>query len=154
MIKIIKAGLAEDFEAVRLLLSDYARIRNYDEAMGDYKSEINNIPGYYSLPNGCLLIAVDNRKIKGMVAFRKFDEQICEMKRMYVPKKFRGHKIGEMLLLKLIKCAKEQDYKKMYLDTHPWMETAQNLYKSYGFVECDPYHFNPTKGIKYFELKF
>jgi len=41
----------------------------------------------------------------------------------------------------------------MRLDTHPWMIEAKAIYKLFGFREISAYHFNPTEGIKYFELE-
>ena len=72
---------------------------------------------------------------------------------MYVKPEFQGQKIGHQLITKLLIQAKKSGYQKMYLDTHPWMKSAQHLYQKFGFQEIERYNNNPTKGIRFFELK-
>ena len=55
------------------------------------------------------------------------------MKRLYVRPKFRGKQISEQLVEKIIRDAKEIGYSFMLLDTLPFLKSAINLYKKYGF---------------------
>lgn len=152
-LKIEIAKSYQQIEAIRLLLSEYAQMRNHDSALGDYKRELENLPGKYATPKGALLIAYFNNQPAGCVAFQSFSESICEMKRMYVKPQFQGNKIGHQLIKELLIQAKKSGYHKMYLDTHPWMKAAQHLYQKFGFQEIERYNDNPTVGIRFFELK-
>jgi GNAT superfamily N-acetyltransferase len=152
MILIRKPESEDDLEIVRELILEYGRLRNFDAAMGDYERELAELPGEYSLPHGCLLLAFHDYDPAGCVALRKIDDDFCEMKRLYVKPQYRGKKIGKALVLELIKEACEVGYKFMRLDNHPWMIEAESLYKSFGFVEIEAYRFNPTEGVKFFEL--
>jgi hypothetical protein len=40
----------------------------------------------------------------------------------------------------------------MVLDTLPSMAAARGLYSSLGFLETDPYRFNPVPGAAFLEL--
>jgi GNAT superfamily N-acetyltransferase len=152
MIQIITADSENDIKNVRELLLEYGRLRNFDAALGDYDLELANLPGEYSQPQGCLLLAFYHDKPAGCVAFRKIDDGICEMKRLYVKADFKGKKIGYALVHEIIKKAFETGYKIMRLDTHPWMKDAESLYRSLGFKEIEAYRYNPIKGAKFFEL--
>ena len=142
-----------DLEDVRALLWEYARIRNYDEALGDYRKEIKELPGEFTLPEGNLLLARWKGKPAGLVASRKIAMGITEMKRLFVLPDFRGKGIGKVLVQEVIDDARSFGYLRMRLDTHPWMENASKLYGNLGFEEIEPYRYNPTKGIRFFELK-
>jgi ribosomal protein S18 acetylase RimI-like enzyme len=152
MIHIRKPESEDDIEIARELILEYGRLRNFDAAMGDYEKELAELPGEYRLPYGCLLIAFYDDDPSGCVALRKIDDDFCEMKRLYVKPKYRGREIGKTLVRKLIKEAHQIGYKLMRLDNHPWMVEAEGLYKSVGFKEIEAYRFNPTKGVKFFEL--
>lgn len=150
---IYEAVNLQQLSDMKKLLEDYGKLRKHDEALGDYLHELNNLPGDYSAPKGCLLIAYFKDKPAGCVAYKKIGSNICEMKRLYVKDEFRGGKIGEKLVTKLINKARENKYRLMRLDTHPWMNAAQTLYQKFGFLEVERYNNNPTEGIRFFELK-
>lgn len=143
----------ESLNAVRHILVHYAGLRRYDEALGNFQHELNLLPGNYSPPDGCLLLASWQNIPAGVVAYQTIEEGICEMKRMFVLPEFQGKGIGKKLALHLIGEAKKARFTHMRLDTHPWMTTAQGLYEKLGFVETERYNDNPTEGIRFFELQ-
>jgi ribosomal protein S18 acetylase RimI-like enzyme len=152
MIQINKVDSEKDIVTARELLLEYGQLRCFDIALEDYHKELAELPGEYSSPEGCLLIAFYNDNPVGCVASRKIDDEVCEMKRIYEMPKCRGNKIGRALVLDIIKEACQIGYKIMRLDTHPWMKEAESLYRSVGFREIEAYRFNPIEGVKFFEL--
>jgi GNAT superfamily N-acetyltransferase len=152
MIKIRRVDSEEEIRMIRDLLLEYGRIRDFDEALGDYDFELSHLPGEYAPPEGNLLLAIYDDKPVGCVALRKIDDNISEMKRLYVKEEFRGKRIGYALVQNIIEKAKEAGYRAMRLDNHPWMKEAESLYKLFGFEEIEAYRYNPIKGVKFFEL--
>ena len=151
-ISIIKASSKAELLSFSALLKEYAELRNYDEALGDIQSEIFKLPGEYAPPDGCILLAKFNSNIAGCTAIRKLSNSICEMKRLFVRDLYHGNNIGHVLITSMLQEARNLTYKKMRLDTHPWMEHATKLYISLGFKRIDPYNYNPTPGIQHFEI--
>jgi ribosomal protein S18 acetylase RimI-like enzyme len=113
---------------------------------------MEDFPGQYASPTGCLYIALDENHPIGCVALRDLGKGICEMKRLYVKPLFRGQKVGKLLAEIAIKASKDMGYDYMRLDTVPSMKQANMLYKALGFKNIVPYRFNPIEGATFFEL--
>jgi GNAT superfamily N-acetyltransferase len=90
-------------------------------------------------PEGCLFLCMFENQIVGLASMRKIDQNIGEIKRMYVRPEFRGKGLGKELLERLIKEAHDFEFFRLRLDTAPFMKEAQGLYKSIGFIEIEPY---------------
>ncbi|MFX1512694.1 MAG: GNAT family N-acetyltransferase [Promethearchaeota archaeon] len=152
MIKILKAHYGENLKLVRELLVEYVQSLGFNLDFQDFEKELEEFPGEYIPPNGGLLLALYDNQLAGCVALRKFNEGICEMKRLYVRPAFRGKGIGKALANTIIRDATENGYKSIRLDTIPTMKAAISLYHSLGFKVIAPYRYNPIKGSKFMEL--
>ncbi|MBD2455623.1 GNAT family N-acetyltransferase [Nostoc sp. FACHB-87] len=90
-------------------------------------------------PAGRLLLARYKGKIVGCVGLRRIEQEIGEIKRLYVQPKFRAQGIGRELLENIIYEAANLGYSKLRLDTAPFTKAAQALYHSLGFQDIAPY---------------
>ncbi len=124
---------------------EYLSIQSFDE-------EIKNLSVKYGRPLGRLYILLCDNTPAGCVALKKLGEDSCELKRLYIRKKFRGNRFGKLLCEKIINDAKEIGYKYMYLDTLAFLKTAIGLYKELGFSEIPPYNDNPVKNSVFMKL--
>jgi ribosomal protein S18 acetylase RimI-like enzyme len=141
-----------DLNAVRILFREYANSLAFDLSFQDFEKELESLPGRYTLPEGCLLIAQNQDGIVGCVAVRKIDNGVCEMKRLFVRPEYRGTGIGRRLAMEIIQTAIRLGYSHMRLDTTPSMSTATSMYRSLGFYDTEPYCYNPVPGAVYLEL--
>ena len=62
---------------------------------------------------------------------RKIREDAGEIKRMYVRPKFRGKKLGNLLIEEVIEISQGNEFLKLYLDTVHFMSSAISLYKKF-----------------------
>lgn len=152
MINIVEANTKELIEQAKELIREYAQSLEFDLGFQDFDQEMENFPGQYASPKGCLYIALDENQPIGCVAVRDFGQGICEMKRLYVKPNFRGQKVGKLLADVVIKAARDMGYDYIRLDTIPSMKQANMLYNSLGFKQIVPYRFNPIEGATFFEL--
>jgi ribosomal protein S18 acetylase RimI-like enzyme len=145
---IIRAATMADLDEIRLMLREYAAWLEIDLCFQHFEEELAGLPGEYSPPRGRLLIAEG----AGCVALRPLEEDVCEMKRLYVRPEGRGSGLGRRLALALIEEARGIGYRRMRLDTMPKMGGAQRLYESLGFRDIAAYRYNPEPGARFLEL--
>ena len=152
MIRIIHAQTRDHYQRVHKLFQQYADLLGVDLEFQGFNQELANLPGDYSPPQGCILMAVREQKFVGCVALRPLEDRICEMKRLFVLPGFRGQNIGRALAQDIIEEARTRGYKRMRLDTLEFMTEAKQLYRSLGFRQIKPYRYNPLDNPTYFEL--
>jgi GNAT superfamily N-acetyltransferase len=90
-------------------------------------------------PKGRLMLAVHNGKICGLGSLKRINEEIGEIKRMYVDATYRRIGAGRAILESLLLEAKKAGYKKVRLDSPKFMDKAHSLYRSFGFRDIEPY---------------
>ncbi len=156
MIKITQAVTDSQIQQVRDLKRDYHAyqrqtysdqldlLEKYFDAHA-FEEDLASLPGQFGPPSGRLLIASDEDAPAGTVGLRKFANQICEMKSMFVRPEHMGKGIGRALAEALIEEARTIGYTKMRLDTGPKQLAAQSLYRSLGFREIEPYYNLPQE---------
>ena len=152
MATIISQATNDQLAEVRALIEEYARSLGVDLEFQSFDKEMAEFPGEYAPPTGCILVAKVDGCVAGCVCLRQFQPGICEMKRLYVDPKYRGHGLGRSLVEALIKHARTNEYERMRLDTLAGMHEAIALYRALGFQECTPYRFNPLQGTSFMEL--
>jgi putative acetyltransferase len=64
-------------------------------------------------------------------------ENICELQKMYFLPEARGQGFATKIMELCLQAAKDFGYEKCYLETMPYMEDAQKLYKKVGFAYLD-----------------
>ncbi len=146
------AESASDITIARTLFTEYAESLGFSLCFQNFDKELETLPGKYAPPDGRLLLAFIDGTPAGCVALHRLDENICEMKRLYVRPAFRGHKLGRILIYAVIAAASEIGYTHMRLDTVTGvMDSAIALYRKYGFKEIAPYTVNPQPGVMFME---
>jgi len=151
--ELIQASLPEHIEQTRALFLEYAASLGFSLCFQSFDEELKSLPGAYAAPSGRLLIVQCEQQAAGCVALRKLEDNICEMKRLYVRPAYRGHGLGRILVERVIAEARAIGYERMRLDTvASSMQDAVELYRRMGFKEIAPYRANPIAGALYMEL--
>jgi ribosomal protein S18 acetylase RimI-like enzyme len=151
-LEIREASGAVDMDTVRALFVEYGESLGFDLDFQGFDRELGGLPGEYAPPGGCILLAQEGSEPFACAALRDLGEGICEMKRLYVRPGRRRSGAGRALAERIVAAARERGYGTMRLDTLASMKAANNLYRSMGFVEIEPYRFNPISDAVYLEL--
>ena len=83
----------------------------------DPMSDISNVRLHYCDRNGLFLVLVDGDRVLGTGAIRQLEPQICELKRMWFLKEYRGQGLGQKMTHILFNFARQTGYQKVRLDT-------------------------------------
>lgn len=132
-IHLIRTDSTHD-EFVRLvsLLDAELAVRDGDEH--DFYHQFNSITNLQYV-----VIAFENNKALGCGAFKMFDPQTVEIKRMYTAESARGKGIASQLLTKLESWALELGYEKCILETGINQPEALSLYAKMGYKRIPNY---------------
>ena len=96
-------------------------------------------------PRGRLYLATLDGNPAGVGALKPINEQLGEVKRMYVRPAYRQTGIGRRLLEQLVDDARKMDYVAIRLETMSYMTEAQSLYRSLGFTYVEPFEAEGAK---------
>jgi ribosomal protein S18 acetylase RimI-like enzyme len=105
--------------------------------------ELESLAARYGPPSGKAFLARREGEVVGCGGYRRRSDEYCEMKRLFVPDRFRGLGIGRTLCDALIASARAERFKLMRLDTAAQMREAVALYEAIGFRRCAPYNEYP-----------
>jgi GNAT superfamily N-acetyltransferase len=151
MIKILRATTPSQIQTLRDLFREYEAFLQVDLCFQRFEEELASLPGRYAPPQGALLLVIAAGQAAGCVAMRPLNEEVCEMKRLYVRPAYLGQGIGKKLARSVIERARAAGYTQMCLDTLEKLQPALGLYAGLGFQTCPPYYANPLPGVVYME---
>lgn len=141
-----------DIEAVRRLFAAYGAWLGSALTSQGFAGEIAALPDKYAPPGGELLLARDGQgEPVGCVGLRPLDaDGRCEMKRLYVVPRARGHGLGRALVTAIIAEATRIGYREIMLDSLPILKEATALYQRLGFRPIPPYYEAPVVATLFF----
>lgn len=94
----------------------------------------------YDKPKAVYFVVELDGKIIGGAGVGQLEneaENICELQKMYFLKEARGLGLGIQLIGKCLEKARQFGFESCYLETMPYMESAQKLYRKVGFEYLD-----------------
>lgn len=111
-------------------------------------ADLKDIHNYYFANGGTFLIGIVEGKVVGTAGVRKVNENICEIRRIYLKKDFRGRGNGRKLFEAALDFA-EKTCPAVMLKTDSTLTKAIDMYLKHGFSFQ-----KKEKGYLYFEKSF
>lgn len=95
----------------------------------------------YQAPRATYFVVEIAQKIVGCAGIAPLDnydgDDICELQKMYFLEQARGQGIGAQMMQVCLAKARDYGFKKVYIETMPYMQAAQKLYLKSGFKYLD-----------------
>ena len=111
MMKIIRTD-AKNLDFIRLIYELDAYLKVTDGEDHEFYNQFNGLDNIKNV-----VIAYKDKQAIGCGAFKKFDDETAEIKRMYVKINHRGYGTAQAILNSLELWALEKDFKKCILET-------------------------------------
>lgn len=110
-------------------------------------ADLNDINGYYFAGGGTFFIGIEDGRVVGTAGVRKLKGNLCEIRRIYLNKDFRGKGNGKKLFMAALDFA-EKNCLGVMLKTDSSLTKAIDMYLKQGFT----LH-KIERGYLYFEKK-
>jgi len=105
--------------------------------------DMDDVQEAYFDNDGIFLVITDDNQIIGTGAVRKIDDEICELKRLWLLFEYHGKGLGYRMMQELLSFAGEKSYSRMRLETERGHQNrAYDFYKQLGFYEIPRYSDN------------
>ncbi|MFT3683097.1 MAG: GNAT family N-acetyltransferase [Ferruginibacter sp.] len=136
----IRAAVKEDCERMMELVKELAL---YEKAPEQVTVNFDHFveSGFGSNPVWWAWVAEVNGVLQGFalyyIRYSTWKGQRMYLEDIIVTEQMRGHKIGRLLLDKLISVAKEKNYSGIVWQVLDWNEPAINFYKKYEGIKFD-----------------
>lgn len=111
-------------------------------------ADLKDINSYYFASGGTFFVGIADGRVVGSAGVRKLDEDLCEIRRIYLKKDFRNKGNGKKLFRAALDFA-EKNCSGAVLKTDETLTKAINMYLKHGFTFQ-----KEEKGYLYFEKKF
>ena len=133
MMKIIRTD-AKNPDFIRLISELDAYLKVTDGEDHEFYNQFNGLDNIKNV-----VIAYKDKQAIGCGAFKKFDNETAEIKRMYVKINHRGYGIAQAILNSLELWASEKDFKKCILETGDRQIEAIKFYYKSGYIRIANY---------------
>lgn len=91
-------------------------------------SDIDDFRSYYFKRQGLFLVVTNNDQVIGSGAVGRIDNNICELKRLWLLEEYQGKGIGYRILRELIYFARTSVYTKLWYESEKEQERAIQFY--------------------------
>ncbi len=130
-----------------------------DESIAYYRQkwslpDIDNYQQHYVDNGGAFLVMSDAGRIIGTGALHRLEDQVGEIKRLWLLPEYQGQGLGYQMMQALLAVARANGYTKVRLETSPaYQPRAFQFYRQLGFYEIPRYGDDPDDVGMEMELK-
>lgn len=130
---VLRAASDADTEAVRSVVFGVLREYGLDPDPGSTDADLVSIEQSYFARGGRFDVLADGDRVVGSVGLYPVGGGMCELRKMYLRREYRGAGWGRRMLEHAIHEARARGFRTLVLETASVLKEAMALYKSAGF---------------------
>jgi len=130
-------AVAQDDPLTTPLLAELAveYSSRYGRTVGEVHDSLRDYPATeFAPPHGGLLVVTRDGEPVAGGAFRRYDDETAELKRIWTAREHRRQGLGLFVLEQLEAEVGERGYRRIYLTTGPRQPEAVGLYLAHGYI--------------------
>jgi putative acetyltransferase len=139
----------KEAKKINLLLHEYHQDIGVDLSLDGFEYHPEDILNRYTYPNGLFFLAKNNDLILGMAGILFLNSKVCEIKRIYVKRRWRRRGIALCLIQSATSTAQALGYRRALFIALERFKAAVALYNDLGFRQIDN---DPIKKENYSDL--
>lgn len=147
------AAKREEIDDARVLLREYEMEVGHDLRFDDLPGEMENLSSDYTPPNGMFWLAYEGQKPAACVGVLDLGNGVCEIKRLFVSRAFRGYGVAKQMASLAIRQAKAKGFNTFRVHAFAAAKPAVNLYRDMGFRSIPAYKIHGHPETVSLELK-
>ena len=106
--------------------------------------DLDDVEHKYLGAGGTFLVMIEAERIIGTGAFVRVDDQVCEIKRVWLLPEFQGRGLGYQMMMRLLETARKMGYRQARLATSPaFQKRAYAFYHRLGFYDIPRFNDDP-----------
>ena len=130
-----------DCEGVRALVFGVLAEHNLAVDPAQTDRDLFDIEASYPARGGCFeLLEDETGDLIGCYGLYPMKDGMCELRKMYLRKDFRGQGLGKAILRRALDQARKLGFRRVELETASVLQEAIALYESFGFRPFLPEH--------------
>ncbi len=104
-------------------------------------ADLDDLESAYFARGGSFdVLATGSGEVVGSVALQPQESGVCELRKMYLAREFRGQGQGRRLLAHALARARALGFRRVTLETASVLKEAIRLYERHGFQRCQADH--------------
>ncbi|RKZ15573.1 GNAT family N-acetyltransferase [bacterium] len=131
---------SDDPEVSRIIREVMTEFAAVGEGFSIEDAEVGSMTRSYAAGRAAYYVIDDGGKVlggAGIGPLPKADDDVCELKKMYILRSARNRGLGRALMERCLEAASRLGYRKVYLETLDSMVRARALYARYGFAPIE-----------------
>lgn len=130
----LRLATDQDGDAIRQVLFTVLREYGLEADHVGVDADLDDVTGNYPARGGRFdVLTDDDGRIVGTVGLFALDAGVCELRKMYLLRQYRGQGWGRRMLEHVLREARLRGFRRMVLETSSKLVEAISLYERYGF---------------------